>query len=181
MNGCTDMRARLDDWLDGQLSDADLAALERHVATCSGCRAFFVQSADLQRDLQALAGIANRMAAPQASADHGWPRRAGVLLRIAAGLAVAVGVTWAMRGLHRPVGEGAAEDVPVAPQPPTVVAGAFDIDPAPSPGVVVRADGAMMPVRLKSSNPRVHVLVIVPEAAPVAAEIHENRAPETNI
>ncbi|HEY7641252.1 MAG TPA: zf-HC2 domain-containing protein [Steroidobacteraceae bacterium] len=55
---------RLQDWLDGDLSDADAAALQAHMADCLSCRAGAEELQELDRNLS--------IAAPRLALDAGF-------------------------------------------------------------------------------------------------------------
>jgi anti-sigma factor RsiW len=97
--------ARLSDYLDGELSDAERGALERHLDACPGCTAALAELARVAERARTLParrpttdlwrGIAARIAEPPPAADPGDGRRArrwtfSLPQLAAAGLAIAV-------------------------------------------------------------------------------------------
>jgi anti-sigma factor RsiW len=97
--------ARLSDYLDGELSDAERSALERHLDACPGCTAALAELTRVVERARTLParhpttdlwrGIAARIAEPPPAADPGVARRArrwtfSLPQLAAAGLAIAV-------------------------------------------------------------------------------------------
>jgi hypothetical protein len=100
---CADVLARLDDYEDGLLSEAELHAIELHLAGCDGCRAEAARSRSL---LRKAASAAREMDPPRDL----WP---GIAERIAAEREPVVGRR-ARRFLSHPSGLAAAAAVLVA-------------------------------------------------------------------
>lgn len=69
MTGCRDLQSRLSQFADGDLADADRAAIESHVAECAECRAVLQ---DLERLRRAAAALG-----PITPPDHVWLEVAG--------------------------------------------------------------------------------------------------------
>jgi anti-sigma factor RsiW len=62
MMPCSDIRAGLDDWLDGLLDESTREVIEVHLAECPACAEFFARQRRLHQDLHALSHIADRIA-----------------------------------------------------------------------------------------------------------------------
>ncbi|PAP77348.1 zf-HC2 domain-containing protein [Rubrivirga marina] len=137
--------SRLDDYLDGRLSDADAEAFETHTLSCSTCDAALDEAA---LDLSALGAVAcppevveaalrTARRAPTLAPDRAPAirqrarRRFSVVpLALVAAVAIAIGVTWD-RGEDGPVAPIAEAVVP-ADEPDALPAEVAPSDPAVS-------------------------------------------------
>lgn len=113
---CADVLDRLDDYEDGALTEAELHAIEMHLAGCDGCRAEAARSRDLLRKAASASremdpprdlwpGIASRIA------TQGEPlagRRARWFLSRPSGLAAAAAVVIALASILARRGPGPA-------------------------------------------------------------------------
>jgi anti-sigma factor RsiW len=100
MTDCSDVRPRIDDYVDGSLGPPEMARLEEHLAGCPTCRAEVEAIRDLLADTSRLpksmlpardlwGGIEARLGAPAAAPAGGPPLRLRVhplVMRIAAAL-----------------------------------------------------------------------------------------------
>lgn len=59
---CTEFKHRIDDYLDGQLSELEQSAYERHVSACSAC-------GQLVRDTRLISDVLSDLPVPEPSAD----------------------------------------------------------------------------------------------------------------
>lgn len=172
MNTCEMTLLKLDDWLDGMLDESDRAAIRAHMAECEACRAAFCAAETLQANLCVLGAAADAIAStPRVQRRHVAISRA-TLWRIAAALVIAAGGFWAARltmNAQR-TGRGSANDAqrPVQLSPAHQVA-ALEVETSPRDDVRVSADGDVMAVRIKSSNPRVHIVVLYPTTPAASA------------
>ena len=162
MMGCEKIRIRLDDWLDGRLTDEALGEVKDHLAYCEACRSHFERHLSLAEDLAALGRAANRMA------DHAGPsvgrqrRRIGRIVAVAACLAlVAGGIYYA--GLSHVEFMPPVTSAPEAPRlvvsdRPAVPLGELMVRPVDERQVRIENAPDCVAVHVESSNPRVHIV-----------------------
>lgn len=79
MNICDEIRERFDDWLEDSLSDANRKTIEGHLKACDACRRFFNYHETLANDLMALGRAADRMAATRTAAKPVSRHKIGAL------------------------------------------------------------------------------------------------------
>lgn len=107
MTRCQDIRARLDDWADDLLGDAQRREVGAHCAACPECASLFDAAArnagpdlpaarELTAGLRELAVLADRIAEqPLVERRASWGRARNVG-RVAAAIALAAGLGWLM-------------------------------------------------------------------------------------
>lgn len=119
---CTELKNSLDDWLDGDLSPGQAAAVEAHAAGCPACQARLARARDLQARLRRLpapepdAALFDRALA--AAAAHDLQRRRRTWLgaggALAASLVLVIGVSASFQTgqLGQPGQPGLEEAIP---------------------------------------------------------------------
>jgi len=161
MDLCGEIRERFDDWLEDSLSDADRKTIEGHLKACDACRRFFDYHETLANDLMALGRAADRMAAGRTAAkpvSHDRIRPLQVAAIIA--LFIVPGMI-IKRVLFDQVGQPTqvvsndprerAEERPDDP-------GDQSARPPDSSDFHFSHDDDRLAVRMKSDNPRVHIV-----------------------
>ena len=160
MTRCQDIRAGLDDWLDGLASPELRAEIDAHLAECAKCAGYFERQRRLAGDLAALGRAANRIAdlepaAARASASRWqgfWPAAAAAAIVVAGGVFLAN-----YRTSHRAVQRADSEVTSVEQSPTTKAAPAF----------AVKTPEDCLAVPVESTNPRVHIVWLYKETLPV--------------
>ena len=162
---CKDIRAGLDDWLDGVATEPLRREIDLHLAECDACTRFFASHRHLADDLLILSDAGNRMAdaARPHAAKSGSPRwhflvRAAVILLVA-GLGLYVTKPWRAG----------------APGPVTQNVQPRDAEPErPSPPVFhITVPKNRIAVRIESANPRIHIVWLYSEIPPPGASNDE--------
>ncbi len=158
---CTDIKNRLDDWLDGELTEAQAAALEAHADDCPACRVRLDQARDLRERLRCLpapepdAGFFDRALAEaieQNTRRRHW-RWFGVGGALAATLVLAIGL-----------GSSLLQDAPA----PVLQEAAIGIGIADHPQSNADPEGGALPDQAgDSSEP-------TPETRDIGRELHED-------
>lgn len=147
---CEELRARLDAYMDGELSDAELRDMEAHAATCADCERELA-SARLLRELmaempeevavpleaqaawrRAVREEAKRNAAPARTERKSGRRWLRAVYAAAAALVLVLGASAMLRSA--PGGEGA----PAAGEQPAVVVAQPEIAVMPTRAVIAR-------------------------------------------
>lgn len=161
MDPCSEFQERFDDWLDDCLSATDRAAFEGHLKTCDACRRFFDYHDALANDLKALGRAADRMAATRTTARPVSRHKIGIL-QIAAVIVLFIvpGMiikrVWFDR-VGQPtqvVSNDPRERSEEKPDDP----GDQSARPSDSSGFHFSHDDDRLAVRMKSDNPRVHIV-----------------------
>ncbi len=162
IGGCDDIRARLNDLLDNELSAGEHERIQAHLRECAACREFFARYETLQKDLSVLARAADRIAARPVAAGtrarHRWPPiRAAAVVLLAAGIGSAA---YFMR-------PSADRELIVRDEPGTIH-GLQLVDSEGSVPDRVPGDDAFhlnladkddrLAVRMATENPRVHIV-----------------------
>lgn len=133
-------------YLDGELTPADRAALEAHIAQCAACRERLGEERALRERASALLG---RALPPQRLTPHRTIRRLGIPLSWAASVALAVGLGYYLRGsdtavMPEPEQVALESSRPVAPATAPAAAASQasppPTTPAPGAGRARRAD-----------------------------------------
>lgn len=156
MQKCNDIRSQLDDWLDDAVSGERSTEIERHLAACDGCRAWFARHESLVADLSALAGAANRMVAEKPvapSAKSRWVR----VSRAAAIIALTAGIAWFTRGYFQADRKTLiVENAGITSQPGAIInSSALPADELP---FRVEVDDAHFAVNVDSGDPAIHIV-----------------------
>lgn len=131
MINCTTFQQQLDDWLDGELSTDEQAALQAHLQLCDTCRQQYAEARELQqalRDLPAPAPspdfarrVMQQATRPRNTAAHGWLKGS-----IAAGaLIIALFAGYLAGNLSGPGQHNGAITVTLTPQQVRIVQLAF--------------------------------------------------------
>lgn len=121
-------------FVDGQLTEAQLADAERHLRACARCR----EAVDDQRRLKERMGGARLPAPPAELQDvlagiaHAPPRRHVAVPRLVLAGAALLGVSAVVLGVAYLIGDGDPEGDPVAPGYAALLA-AFTPTPSPAP------------------------------------------------
>lgn len=116
---CEDFANRLEPWLDDELSTAEAAACETHLAACPQCAAALAERRRLRAALRELAAVqppadlraailAGDGAADAAPAPRRWRPLTGTALAAAALVLIALGLRDRFGGEARSGGHGAA-------------------------------------------------------------------------
>jgi anti-sigma factor RsiW len=153
---------QLDDYLEGELGEAQRAAFERHLADCEDCRCQVAFARQLNGWLAAAQG---RSAPPQlverieqrlrwaTRKANAWRMAVGAL---AASLLVGLGL-WRLGGNRQPLANRAPVVKSARPQPLPAA------PPATMPArISFRPDADVIVRPLKSSNPRVSIVWVYP-------------------
>jgi anti-sigma factor RsiW len=158
MSRCDDIRAGLDDWLDGPADAGLRREINAHLGECADCASFFEQHRRLAADLGALAGAAERMAeaAPRPARSGRQPWR----LRWYAAAVVLLGVAI---GVYRAAPWREDQPLRLAEVSPGVGTGDR---PEASSGFQVTFPDHRLAVVLESANPRVHIVWLYDETLP---------------
>lgn len=169
MNGdCETCRRRLDDYLDGALAGAERRLVDTHLEACSRCRAEFDRFRLMDEDLCSLGVAADRLAAAESGARPARSHRAW--WRVAAAVAIAVGLA-AVGVRHGPalrqpdtqrgdrvISDGGSADSPVQGGRTTKEIGGS--------GFCIVQKDRRIAVRMRSENPRVHIVWLYESVAP---------------
>ncbi|MCK6483599.1 MAG: zf-HC2 domain-containing protein [Phycisphaerae bacterium] len=191
MTRCQDIRARLDDWADGLLGDAQRREVDDHCAACPECARIFVAAArdagndlpaslELTAGLRELAFVADRIAEQPLVARRASWHRARNIWRAAAAIALAAGLGWliwpggARQSTESRDGPRIAE-MPVAASPDSnrdaLAVGAGSR--ATEFELIVHDGRVAMP--MKSDDARIHVVWLF---EPVRGEVESNGEPD---
>ncbi|MCA9256451.1 MAG: zf-HC2 domain-containing protein [Phycisphaerales bacterium] len=159
---CDHFRARLDDWLDGTIEDADRSRIEAHLADCQACASMASAERRLTMDLSILNDLGNRIAHQAVEAPpQTKPRTRFNPGRIAAAVAILVGGGYAaVQFATRTPGVKESSDIDVNVESPAPIQTTF----------MMPRDDTRMSVRMPSENPRVHIVWLYDTAPDVAAD-----------
>lgn len=115
MTGC-DLGAKVDAYLDGELSASDAEAVQQHIAGCAGCAAEVAQRVALQRSLRVAraahapsaefrarlrAQVREQVGAQPAAPKNSWALRAGWPVAAAFAAMLLVSFAWFLRPSHQ--------------------------------------------------------------------------------
>lgn len=145
---CVQTQARLDEWLDDELTPAGRAEVTAHLAQCSECRAIFAPFDLLNRNLAGLSAAAERIADAPRSRRISRPFLAP--LRIAAAIVILAATGLAIRTALLRHDAPPPLNPPIAP---VVVASAAN-------GATVITSTPAMAVKLLSNNPHVSIVML---------------------
>lgn len=165
---CSETRASIEEWLDDSLDGEARTRIDGHLSGCRECSELFSRHRALAADLLALGRAANALAGTVG------PRAAWRLLRWRSISAVAASLLFmAAAGLYLVKVErhGAAP-----PSPPTVAtepsedAGAAETVAGDAGDFGIASSQDQFVVRLKSNNPRIHIVWVYDQAVTSSAD-----------
>ena len=174
MTPCEIAITRLDDWLDGALTNEQQAELDAHLAACDACARGFAQQRRLHNDLRALGGLANKLADAPPSQTQARSRAWVRMARVAAVLALAVGLawlaarTWQTRSHTLPPRDTIARRP--AARPPTTAPDRANVPESSAVQIVLldRTDRLARP--MPSSNSRIHIVWLYETESPAGID-----------
>lgn len=169
MLGCEKTRIRLDGWLDGLLTEDALAEVNDHLAFCEECRDRFSRQLALQDDLATLGQVADRIAdSPKLRVSRRTWLRPVRAIAIAACLALVAVSGYMVFERSQSGGESAPGIVrqdPVEPEERLVALGDLMIGPGDARRVRIENTEGCVAVKVKSADPKVHIVWLYGECA----------------
>ncbi|MCG8409164.1 MAG: zf-HC2 domain-containing protein [Phycisphaerales bacterium] len=166
MNDCHKIREQLDDWLDELLDTARHERVEAHLKTCEECREVFQRYRTLSEDLLRLSGTADRIAAMPGAAKIVKPRWTFLLRTAAAMMLLFTAGYVATRYRH-------VHQDQISMQPDITVCPEVDAEPRRNEFYLADSN-SRMPVRIKSNNPRVHIVWLYGNTPSTSSQDSEN-------
>lgn len=173
MLGCEKTRIRLDDWLDGMLSEEAAGEVRDHLAFCEECRELFSRQLTIQSDLASLGKAAERIA-DASQFPTVQPRWSGTVRIIAAAACLALliaGGYWAFdRGgsrSERPIiAERPATDI----EPVQLLSlGELMVAPVDRKRVEIEGADSCVAVQVLSADPNIHIVWLYGDCATAPA------------
>ncbi|MBX3395436.1 MAG: hypothetical protein KF841_08710 [Phycisphaerae bacterium] len=154
---CGEVRAGLDDWLDGALDEAALGKIDMHCANCPACRDWFERHHRIAGDLELLGSVADRILqkAPAAAPPR---KTTPIAWRIAALVAMAVGAVFAARAIWKaPMSQPTAIG-PIETPASHPVNLASSAGPASRRGVSIDPGEGRFAVSIPSNDPTIRIV-----------------------
>jgi len=142
---CDNILARLDEWLDDELSPVDRADIAAHLSECTNCRRNFERFVEIDEKLNRLSASAERIAR---SSRRNQLRPFVTLFRIAAAIAILVVVGLAYRAML------------ARPGPPARMAAMPTAVAQADVASTVIASTPTLAVSLPTRNPRVSIVML---------------------
>lgn len=100
MSDCGEIRAGLDDWLDGVLDEVTCRKIDEHCAKCAACKEWFERHRIIAGHLELLGSVADRIA-QRAPSVFSRRRSMPIAWRAAALVLLAVGAVFAARSIWK--------------------------------------------------------------------------------
>lgn len=174
MLGCEKTRIRLDDWLDGMLSEEAAGEVRDHLAFCEECRGLFSRHLSIQSDLALLGKAAERIADASQSrtAQRRWLGPAQIIAAAACLALLFMGGYWAFnRGgsrSERPiVAERPATDIETVQ---LLALGELMVAPVDRRRVEIEGADSCVAVQVQSADPNIHIVWLYGDCATAPAD-----------